>query len=1034
MLGRLHLYLLMIGLALTLCVGVPAHADTPAAIETEAAQTIVEIDSSVIVTLDGETLEDTRLHRGADGEIYVDALPIFTTLGNDVSFDGERKALIVRRSQDGVVMELHTETGVVRADGKALGALPVFGLVEPDNYRLTPNAIAVLSGASGTLDNENNRIDFELDARLRVATGFDIIVQGLPLEQNTPAPKTVGPILLLPLRPIAEALGHGVTVDGDTVRVERAQDSAVFTLDTATGVVSLFDQPIGLSEDASYIDPVELLLPVGVFESLTGTVVTPGEDGTIHVDLDRRLSDAVEPDGTVDAIAADTPLTVEFAQFEFGSQGINRVDVAGHARGFNGQLRAEIAQTPGTFTEAEPDWLSLDFQHISGISGSAGDLSVDRRELASVGVRRLRGLSLQKETDRGAWALAAGTPASGRRVITERQSRYSFDGLAAGVRYADKKGWEAGLAVRHDPLTDDQRAVLSAISGRLGQRRGGRTGWNASADLGVFDGPSRAGSTDFRLRAQLRHAPRKHVRLDTSLRYSGAEFTRSLLREEDLRRLEALQRAREAGLPEPEEDERVVPDVRQANLDALTVGASASALLGRQLGPLDGLSGSVSVSHNRSGVLHGMGEGQHVNAVTVSASTRVEPIDLSLTASLSQYAASASERTGDGVSGTNVKVAAYRDFEHVALRGQLDVTGTSETEARTVASLTATSRAIGRDLPRGARVSVRPSVTTRLFQNDWQMRGGVQATVNSGTWLGEKNRATASLGIIQSTSTRSGSRTSRYLSVDVARQVSLGDNMAMGVGYRADLRGRHDLRLILRGRYDFNRTRRLRRTDDLSGLLQGIAFIDENGDGIRQDDERGAGGVSVRLHGTPFALRTDVSGAYTLQNVKRGLYQVGIDNRSLPLGYGLHAEARTAVTIRPGHVTTLDLPVQKFGQIRGSVFEDADGNGQFDRGEARPESVTVELFDGNGERVAVTASTAFGQFAFDSLPLTDYTVRAVVDGAPGPQHDLDLRGVPGGMARTRLALPGAGGTRLVSAGAEPGANPPAQPSTGLPPP
>ena len=44
-------------------------------------------------------------------------MPIFQSLGNDVEYDDVSKALIVRRSQDNVVMELYTDTGIVKADG-----------------------------------------------------------------------------------------------------------------------------------------------------------------------------------------------------------------------------------------------------------------------------------------------------------------------------------------------------------------------------------------------------------------------------------------------------------------------------------------------------------------------------------------------------------------------------------------------------------------------------------------------------------------------------------------------------------------------------------------------------------------------------------------------------------------------------------------------------------------------------------------------------------------------------------------------------
>jgi len=145
-------------------------AETSDKIKTVNTKLIAEVDSTIIVKLDGETLESTEVHRTEDGNLYVNAMPIFQSLGNDVEFDDVSKALIVRRSQDNVVMELYTDTGIVKADGRALGKLEHFGEVEPDHFILTPNAIAVLAGAAGRFDADNNEFNFKLDPRLRVAT------------------------------------------------------------------------------------------------------------------------------------------------------------------------------------------------------------------------------------------------------------------------------------------------------------------------------------------------------------------------------------------------------------------------------------------------------------------------------------------------------------------------------------------------------------------------------------------------------------------------------------------------------------------------------------------------------------------------------------------------------------------------------------------------------------------------------------------------------------------------------------------------
>ena len=138
----------------------PQQVETADKVQTVNTKIIAEVDSTIIVKLDGETLESTEVHRTADGNLYVNALPIFQSLGNDVEYDDVSKALIVRRSQDNVVMELYTDTGIVKANGKALGKLEHFGEVEPEHFILTPNAISVLAGAAGKFDADSNEFKF----------------------------------------------------------------------------------------------------------------------------------------------------------------------------------------------------------------------------------------------------------------------------------------------------------------------------------------------------------------------------------------------------------------------------------------------------------------------------------------------------------------------------------------------------------------------------------------------------------------------------------------------------------------------------------------------------------------------------------------------------------------------------------------------------------------------------------------------------------------------------------------------------------
>lgn len=177
-------------------------------------------------------------------------------MGNDVEYDDVSKALIVRRSQDNVVMELYTDTGIVKADGRALGKLEHFEEIEPDHFILTTNAIAVLAGTAGKFDADTNEFNLKLDPRLRVTTGFDIFVDNIPLGVIQPEPKSIGPVLLFPLTPIVETLGNTITLleNGTIAEIRRVHESVTMTLNLSTGLVSANGKPVGLSKEITYID------------------------------------------------------------------------------------------------------------------------------------------------------------------------------------------------------------------------------------------------------------------------------------------------------------------------------------------------------------------------------------------------------------------------------------------------------------------------------------------------------------------------------------------------------------------------------------------------------------------------------------------------------------------------------------------------------------------------------------------------------------------------------------------------------------
>lgn len=987
---------------------------------------IAEVDATITVTLDGETLQSTDVHRSDDGALYVNAIPIFSALNNEFEYDQNLKALIVRRSQDNAVMELYTDTGLVKANGKALGKLKHFGEVSGGRFLLTPNAIAVLSGATGTFDNASNQFDFELDPRLRVATGFEVFVNDIALVNVSPEPKSIGSVLLLPLIPIAEELGHDVRVlDGtNIIRVRRAQDSAIFTLNLDTGLIKLRDRPYGVAKDVTYIDDINLLLPVSALEALTGTHVTvSGGSNRIDIELDRRLKNVVKPQASVSDIAKNTPFTPESVTFHLGPDSLNQVEADFRTGAVNGRLRFEVPDLPTTIAEAEPSWLSVEFAHLNGITGSIGDYAADFRELDGVGIRRIRGVSAVKETREGRWALAAGAPVIGGRRISDNQSRQRFGGIAGGARYASAQGWEAGAAFNVDTLNKDQMAVLSAISGKLGRKRGNRLQWDARADLGVFNGPRREKPVDIVASGNVRYDITESLTLDVGAEYTGAEFLRSDLDAED-----QIEEER-ALLSEDEEtviDTRLGPDTRRRGADEALLGGSIRFSPRKNYGVLDRPAVSVRAQGRKTGLVSGTDRSITSLSYGTNISTAIANTGVNLALNASQVHvttknASVIETTvpeEDSIDNRDVErswrygARASKDFQHFGLQAQYD-RGRRSGEALTEnASATVTTRTFTVTLPKSARLNLTPSATANWNGEDVGVRGGLIANLNSGQLLGKKTSLQASLGVLQSVGGRAGAQTDKFLSMTLARQVKIGNNMSLGLAYRNDLRGNQRIGLQLDGRFEFNESRKYKRTESGRGILKGRVFLDKNRDGEKQDGEPGVNQALLQVRNTGLALRSAIGGAFTIQNIKEGLHEIIVDNESLPLGFAMPDSFVGRVSIVDGQITDISIPIVQRGQIRGFTFIDSDGDGKFTSGEKRIDGVKLSLkretqHKDSGDPI-FAHTTSFGQFAFDDLAAETYIVsvnkndRAQYE--PTAPITVDLSKADGLMMRVQIPL------------------------------
>jgi protocatechuate 3,4-dioxygenase beta subunit len=170
--------------------------------------------------------------------------------------------------------------------------------------------------------------------------------------------------------------------------------------------------------------------------------------------------------------------------------------------------------------------------------------------------------------------------------------------------------------------------------------------------------------------------------------------------------------------------------------------------------------------------------------------------------------------------------------------------------------------------------------------------------------------------------------------------------------------------------------------------LGDTVWYDTNRNGTQDAGESGVAGVRVTLldaNGSPVGatVTTDANGHYQFSDLKPGSYSVQFDQTSLPAHHLFTAQGqggdatvdsnadattgRTApVTLASGESNqTVDAGiVAERATLGDRVWEDSNGNGVQDAGEAGLVGVNVELRDANGNLVATTTTGADGNYSF----------------------------------------------------------------------
>jgi uncharacterized surface anchored protein len=165
--------------------------------------------------------------------------------------------------------------------------------------------------------------------------------------------------------------------------------------------------------------------------------------------------------------------------------------------------------------------------------------------------------------------------------------------------------------------------------------------------------------------------------------------------------------------------------------------------------------------------------------------------------------------------------------------------------------------------------------------------------------------------------------------------------------------------------------------------VEGLKFLDLDGDGAHDPGEPGLEGVTVTLYGTDgtgalAVTTTGEDGSFIFPNLLPGDYHV---EETVPSGYYATRPVGVDVAVGPGESVSVIFANAPYASISGHKWQDNNGDGVHDEGEPPVEDVTITLYGKTlgGTTVQMTTATGEdGSYSFLLLEAGDYTVSEVV--------------------------------------------------------
>jgi hypothetical protein len=127
------------------------------------------------------------------------------------------------------------------------------------------------------------------------------------------------------------------------------------------------------------------------------------------------------------------------------------------------------------------------------------------------------------------------------------------------------------------------------------------------------------------------------------------------------------------------------------------------------------------------------------------------------------------------------------------------------------------------------------------------------------------------------------------------------------------------------------------------GQVQGYVFIDANGDGIKNEAEKGIAGAKVTVAGT--LVLTDDQGYYCVKSVRSGLVAARFDQASAGQGYILTSANPQMIDLTAGKTARADFGIITKSSVTGIAFNDVNKSGAFDESDTPVAGIDI-VFDG----------------------------------------------------------------------------------------